>query len=172
MGSAIKGSDPSSVLPMTKKYIVNLTDEEREELSQITRTGKSPVYKVNHARILLKTDINNEAGGWSDSEICKALDVGVSMVERVRRRFVEEGLESALGRKEQLNRRRPILDGAAEAHLLAIACSQPPDGEGTWTLKLLAQKMVELEYVESVSYETVRKTLKKMNFALTNEKNG
>jgi transposase len=121
---------------------------------------------------LLKADTDNEEGVWSDSEICKALDVGVSTLERVRRRFVEEGLEAALGRGEQLNRRRPVLDGAAEAHLLALACGEPPDGEGTWTLRLLAQRMVELEYVESVSYETVRKTLKKMNCALTNEKNG
>ncbi len=157
---------------MKKKYIVALTDEEREELRQIVKKGRSPAYKVTHARILLKADINNEEGGWSDAEICKALDVGDSMVERVRRRFTEEGLEVALGRREQLNRRRPVLDGAAEAHLLALACGTPPDGEGTWTLHLLAQKMVELEYVESVSHETVRKTLKKMNCVPTKGKNG
>lgn len=157
---------------MAKKYIVSLTSEEREELNQITRTGKNPAYKVNHARILLKADINNDGGGWSDREICEALDVSESTVERVRRRLVEEGLAAALGRKEQLNRRRPVLDGEAEAHLLALACGNPPEGEGTWTFRLLAQKMVELEYVESVSYETVRKTLKKMSCALTNEKNG
>ncbi len=152
--------------------IVALTDEEREKLKQITRTGKSPAYKVNHARILLKAATNNDEGGWNDSEICKALDVGVSTVERVRRRFVEEGIEAALGRKEQRNRRKPVLDGVAEARLIALACGDPPDGQGSWTLRLLAQKMVELEYVESVSYETVRKTLKKTNYDLTSEKNG
>jgi transposase len=157
---------------MTKKYKVALTDEEREELKQVTRTGKTPAYKVNHARILLKADINNPEGGWNDADICKAFDVGVSMVERVRRRFVEEGLPGALGRKEQLNRRAPVLDGEAEAHLIALACSKTPDGQGTWTLRLLAQKMVELEYVESVSHETVRKTLKKMNCVLTSRNNG
>jgi transposase len=163
---------PNREWTMTKKYIVALTDEEREKLKQITRTGKSPAYKVNHARILLKADINNEEGGWNDSEICKACDMGVSTVERVRRRFVEEGIEVALRRKEQLNRRKPVLDGVAEAHLIALACSDPPSGQGTWTLRLLAQKMVERSYVKSVSYETVRKTLKKTNYDLTNTKSG
>jgi hypothetical protein len=113
---------------MTKKYIVALTDEEREKLKQITRTEKNPAYKVNHARILLKADNNSDDSGWNDSEICKGLDVGVSTGERVRRCFVEFGIEAALQGKEQLNRRKPVLEGVAEAYLIALTCSDPPDG--------------------------------------------
>ncbi len=167
-----KGGKTLTSTPMAKKYKVTLSDEEREELKQITRTGKSPAYKVTHARILLKADINSDEGGWKDADICEALDIGVSTVERVRRRFVEEGLVAALERKKQINRREPALDGEAEAHLIALACGKPPNGQGTWTLRLLAQKMVELDYVESVSHETVRKTLKKMNCVLTSKNNG
>ena len=146
-----------------KKYIISLTSEEREELEQLTKTGKAAAYKVNHARILLKSDINQEGGGWIDAAISQALDISVSTIERVRQRFVEQGLEEALGRKKQKRRKAPRLDGDQEAHLLAITCSEPPEGHGHWSLRLLAERMVELEYVETVSHETVRQTLKKMN---------
>lgn len=155
-----------------KKYLVALNDEEREELRRITKTGKSPAYRVNHARILLKADLNQVDGGWSDRAISQALEVGVSMVERVRRRFVEEGMEFALGRKEQVKRKAPCLNGEQEAHLIALACGDTPSGQGRWTMRLLASMMVELEYVESVSHETVRKTLKKMNCDLGNKNVG
>jgi len=148
---------------MKKKYIVALKEEEREELRQITKKGKSPAYRVNHAYILLKADSNQKDGGWNDREISEALGLGHSTIERVRQRFVEEGMESALGRKEQAKSKAPSLNGEQEAHLIALACSQPPSGQGRWTLRLLAEKMVELSYVASVSHETVRKTLKKMN---------
>lgn len=144
-----------------KKYIVTLTDGERAELNALARTGKAAAYKITHARILLKADAAPGGPGCQDQEIADALDVGTATVERLRRRFVEEGLEAALGRKKQANRRPPILDGAAEARLVALACSAPPLGRACWTLRLLADRLVELEVVPAVSYETVRRTLQK-----------
>jgi transposase len=144
-----------------KKYIVTLTDDERGELSELARCGKAAAYKITHARILLKADASEGGPAWQDQEIADALDVGTATVERLRRRFVEDGLEAALGRKKQLNRRPPVLDGAAEARLVALACSAPPEGRACWTLRLLADKLVELEVVGAVSYETVRRTLQK-----------
>ena len=149
-----------------KKYIVFLTPEERQELKQLTKTGKNPAYKVNHARILLKADINQSQGGWTDSEIGESLDIGHATIERVRQRFVEEGLESALNRRKQQKRRRKIIDGEKEAYLIALACSETPAGKSNWTLQMLADKMVELNYVEQVSTETIRQTLKKTNLNL------
>ena len=157
-----------------KKYIVSLTPEERQELEQLTKKGKNPAYKVNHARILLKADINQSQGGWTDREIGESLDIGHATIERVRQRFVEEGLESALNRRKQQKRRRKIIDGEKEAYLIAIsrrsasrrACSETPCGKSNWTLKMLADKMVELNYVEQVSTETIRQTLKKTNLNL------
>ena len=144
-----------------KKYIVTLTDDERAELSALARSGKAAAYKITHARILLKADAAPGGQGWQDQEIADALDVGTATVERLRRRFVEEGLEAALGRKKQLNRKQPLLDGAAEARLVALACSAPPEGRACWTLRLLADRLVELEVVPAVSYETVRRALQK-----------
>jgi transposase len=144
-----------------KKYIVSLSLEEREELERITRKGKAPAYRINHAQILLKADINQAGGGWTDAAISQALDISVTTIERIRQRFVEQSLEQALGRKEQPRRKARRLDGEQEAHLVALACSEPPDGQGRWSLRLLAQRLVELEYVETVSHETVRQTLKK-----------
>ena len=149
-----------------KKYIVSLTASERTILEQLTKKGKTAAYKMNHARILLKADINQEGGGWTDSKISESLNIGHATIERVRQRFVEEGIESALNRREQKNRRRKIIDGEKEAYLIAIACSQTPTGKSNWTLKMLADKMVELNYVEQVSTETIRQTLKKMNSSL------
>ena len=144
-----------------KKYIVCLTSVEREVVEKLTTTGKAPAYKVNHARILLKADTNRVDGGWTDESISIALDISVATIERVRQRFVETNLETALSRQVQQNRKVRRLDGEQEAHLIAITCSDPPEGSARWSLRLLADRMAELEYVESVSYETVRQTLKK-----------
>ena len=144
-----------------KKHIVTLSDDERAGLTELARCGKAAAYKITHARILLKADAAPGGPGWQDEQIADALDVGTATVERLRRRFVEEGLQAALGRKKQLNRRPPVLDGAAEARLIALACSAPPEGRACWTLRLLADGLVELEVVPAVSYETVRRTLQK-----------
>jgi transposase len=145
-----------------KKYRVTLTEEEREQLEQLIRRGKGAARKLLHARILLKAD---ERVGWSDDRISDALEVSLSTIGRVRERFVEEGVEAALARKAPNRVYQRRLDGVQEAHLVALVCSPPPEESGRWTLKLLAEKMVELEYVESVSKETVRQTLKKMNLS-------
>jgi transposase len=145
-----------------KKYKVTLTEQEREELGQLISKGKGAARKLLHARILLKAD---SQVGWKDQAISDALEVSLSTIERVRERFVEDGLEVALERQAPRRVYRRKLDGQQEAHLVALVCSQPPEERGRWTLKLLAQKMVELEYVESVAPETIRQTLKKMNLS-------
>jgi transposase len=149
-----------------KKYIVSLTLSERHFLEQLTKKGKIAAYKMNHARILLKADINQQKGGWTDSQIGESLDMGHATIERVRQRFVEQELESALNRQEQKNRRPKIIDGEKEAYLIALACSETPAGKNNWTLKMLADKMVELKLVEQVSTETIRQTLKKTSLSL------
>ncbi len=149
-----------------KKYIVSLTPSERHFLEQLTKKGKIAAYKMNHARILLKADINQKEGGWTDRQIGESLDIGHATIERVRQRFVEEGIESALSRREQKKRRSKIIDGEKEADLIAIACSETPAGKNNWTLQMLADRMVELNYVEQVSTETIRQTLKKTNLSL------
>ena len=149
-----------------KKYIVTLTPEERSLLEELTKKGKAAAYKVNHARILLLADSNRLEGGWKDEAISQALNISVATIERVRQRLVEEGLESALSRRSQENRKPRRLDGEQEAHLIALTCSEPPMGQGRWTMRMLAERMVELGYVEAVSHETVRQTLKKTNLNL------
>lgn len=151
--------DPN--LMAKKKYIVSLSPEERATLEQLTTTGKAPAYKMNHARILLKADTTQEGGDWTDEAISRALDISVATIERVRQRFVETNLETALNRQVQQHRTPRRLDGEQEAHLIAITCSEAPEGYARWSLRLLADRMVELEYVESVSHETIRQTLKK-----------
>ena len=151
---------------MVKKYHVGLTEEEQEELNALVSKGRAAAYKQTHARILLLSDENQADGPMMDQEIGQALRVGTATVERVRRRCVEEGVKAALERKRQLNRRRKKLDGQGEAHLMALACSQPPEGRVSWTLQLLADGLVEREIVESISTETVRRTLKKTNSSL------
>lgn len=148
---------------MSKKYIVSLTPFERQTLEQLTKTGKAAAYKINHARILLKADTHQEQGGWIDEAISKAVDISIPTIERVRRLFVEQGMEAALTRQPPRNTKPRILDGEQEAYLIALTCSQPPQGQARWTLRLLADRMVELGYVESVSHETVRQVLKKIN---------
>jgi transposase len=146
---------------VAKKYIVALTAEERSELEKLTRTGKTAAYKINHARVLLKADRNQAGGEWKDREISEALNISIATIERIRERAVLEGITVAVNRKEQIRRRARIIDGEQEAHLIAIACSQAPIGKSNWTLQMLADKMVELNYVEQVSTETVRQALKK-----------
>jgi transposase len=146
---------------MAKKYRVRLQAEERDQLESIVKRGKEAARKRMHAHILLKADEGEFGSCWKDREIAKALDVSVMTVERVRERLVMQGLESALNpvKVDRSGQRR--LDGEQEAHLIALACSEPPEGRVRWTLQLLADKMVELEYVDSLSDETVRRTLKK-----------
>jgi len=151
---------------MKKKYVVTLTQEERGELQALISRGRGAARKLTHARILLKADAGEWGPGWSDAAIAEGLEVGRATVERVRTQLVEEGLETALeGRKSRREYRRK-LDGDAEAHLVALACGEAPEGYSRWTLRLLADRMVALEYVDGVSYETVRRTLKKTRLSL------
>ena len=145
-----------------KRYKVTLTKEERQQLRALVTAGKAAAAKLTRARILLKADASPGGPAWTDQRIVEALDVGVATVERIRQRFVEEGMDAALSRKPQARPSRPPkLDGRAEARLVALACSAPPEGRREWTLQLLADKLVELKVVESVSDETVRRVLKK-----------
>ena len=145
---------------MNKRYIVRLTDDERAELEEVVRKGRAPAYRVKHANVLLSVDAGGRA--WSDERTAEAFRCHHSTVGAVRQRFVEQGLEAALNRKKQcVPSRTPILDGEGEARLIAISCSEPPAGRSRWTLKLLADKLVELNVVESISDQTVRRTLKK-----------
>lgn len=145
-----------------KKFKVTLTADERQTLRDLIAAGKAAARKLTHARILLKADASDDGLHWPDWKIADALEVHVSMIERVRQRFVEEGFDAAIERKKRLTPPRPAkLDGRAEARLIALACSQPPEDRATWTMQLLADKLVELEVVESISDETVRKVLKK-----------
>lgn len=154
-------SDLCRLVMPKKKYIVSLTSPERKQLEALITKGKSPAYKLNHARILLKADISQPQGGWTDSAISQALDISVSTIERVRCRLVEEGLEAAIGRQKAQRTKPRRLDGRQEAHLVALSCSDAPEGAARWSLRLLAECMVELEVVETLSHETVRQTLKK-----------
>ena len=141
-----------------KKYIVDLTPDEREHLLQLIRRGKPSARKVARARILLKA-----ADGFTDDLIASALDVGVATVERTRKRFVEEGL-GALNERPRPGA-RPKLEGKQQAHIIAIACSKPPEGHTHWTMRLLAGKVVELGFADSFSHEAVRRMLKKTNLS-------
>jgi transposase len=144
---------------------VSLTAEERQSLEEIIYTGKRAAATMNHARILLKADTQQPQGSWRDQDIKAALDISIRTIERVRQRFVEEGLEAALKPRPGRGRKRKI-DGAAEAHLVALRCSEPPLGRGRWTLRLLAERMVELDYLDELSHESVRQVLKKTNYSL------
>jgi transposase len=145
-----------------KKYLVTLTPEEREQLAGLLSAGKRSALTLTRARILLKADQADGGPAWPDERIAEALDCGQRTIERVRQRFVERGLETALSRKPQDRPSRPRkLDGRAEARLIALACSPPPGGRAAWTLQLLADKLVELRIVDAVCDETVRRVLKK-----------
>jgi len=146
-----------------KTFQVQLSLAERTRLQALVSNGSTTAHTYIHARILLKADQGSDGPGWTDAMICSALDVGMSTVARVRQTAVQHGLDAALQRKLPKRIYTRALDGAAEAHLVALTCSTPPEGAGRWTLRLLAERMVELDYVEAVSHETVRQTLKKTN---------
>ncbi len=147
---------------MNTKHRVTLTERERASLGRRIAAGTAPAHDLLHARILLKADQADGGPAWPDHRIAEALEVSVATVERVRQRLVEHGLDAALRRKEQDRPSRlPVLDGRAEARLIALACSAPPKGRKAWTLRLLADRLVELEVVEAVAPETVRQALKK-----------
>ena len=146
---------------MRKSYVVVLSLEERDRLEKLISTGRTSSKRQVQARILLKADASEAGPAWSDEQIGEALEISVSTVARLRRRSVEQGLAAVLDRGVVRRPSRRRLDGEQEARLLAVACSTPPEGRVRWTLRLLADKMVELEVVESISYETVRRTLKK-----------
>lgn len=144
-----------------KVYIVELSEPERSYLETLVSKGKAAARKITHGRILLGSDSGPGGPGWTDQQIVEAIGVSRLTAERVRKRFVMEGLEAALNRKRQKNRKPKKIDGAVEAHLIAVACSKPPEGRARWTLKLLAGRLIELELVDAVSRETVRQALKK-----------
>lgn len=146
---------------MRKSYVVVLSPEERDRLEKLISTGRTSSKRQIHARILLKADTSEAGPAWPDEQIGEALEISVSTVARVRKRSVEQGLAAVLDRGVVRRPSRRRLDGEQEARLLAIACSTPPEGRARWTLRLLADKIVELEVVESISHETVRRALKK-----------
>jgi hypothetical protein len=147
---------------IVKKYVVNLSEEERSRLDEFIRRGKRAAQLLTRARILLKADISESGEGWSDSRIAEALDTSIPTVERTRRQLVEEGFEAALTRKYNPQSARPrIFDGVAEAKLIALTCGPAPAGYAKWSLRLLEQKVVELHIVEGASDNTIGRTLKK-----------
>lgn len=147
---------------MRKKHVVQLSPEEREGCMALVRSGAAPARTLMHARVLLKADSGPEGPGWTDAGIAEAVDVSMVTVAKMRQRFVTEGLEATLSHYRGPNREYPRkLDGRQEAHLLALAHSAPPEGHKQWSLRLLADRMVELEYVDSLSHMTVARTLKK-----------
>ena len=151
---------------MNRKYIIELSDGERQQLEQFLSSGIAPVRMQTRARILLKSDSWEGSPNWSYEQLCAAFDVTETTVARVRRDFVEGGLERALARKKPEREYERCLDGRAEAHLIALACSAAPQGYERWSLRLLQKRFVQLGYVEQVSHETIRTTLKKMNLSL------
>lgn len=145
-----------------KKYVVRLSADERSYLDEFIRKGKRPAQLLTKARILLKADVSGSGEGWSDSRISEALDTSIATVERTRRQLVEEGFDAVLTRKYNPNCARPrIFDGEAEAKLIALTCGPAPAGHARWSLRLLEEKVVELQIVESASDNTIGRTLKK-----------
>jgi transposase len=149
-----------------KIYKVTLTKEERKELTALVNKGKGQARRLRRARILLMADEGQENGGWKDADIAKALGAHARTVERTRQKCVEMGIEAALNHTKPKKTRSKVLDGEAEARLVQLACSEPPDGRESWSMQLLADKLIEIEVVETISKETVRTTLKKMNLSL------
>lgn len=145
------------------KYAVSLTEAERARLRTLIGCGEGPARMLGHARILLKADQGEGGAAWTDAAIAGAVEVHPTTVARVRRTYVETGLAAALARKAPDRVYPRVLDGAAEAHLIAVACTTPPTGRERWTLRLLADALIRLEVVETVSYETVRRTLQQTN---------
>lgn len=159
-------------MPRNFRYTVRLNSAERQGLIDLVTTGKRAASTITRARILLKADIGREGEAWDDEQIADALDTSLSTIHRVRQAFVEEGLEEALYRKKPTGRQYRKLDGDQEARLIAVACSKAPEGRSRWTLRLLADKLVELQVVESVSPECVRTTLKKTTLSRGCRSNG
>jgi len=145
---------------MNTKYPVTLKEEQRQHLEKLTSSGKVPARQMKRAQILLKSDVQTN---WSYEQIKEAFDVSASTVAAIRRAFVEQGLEAALQRKKPGREYEHVLDGEGEAHLIALACSEPPKGRTHWSLRLLQDRFVKLGHVDSISYETIRRVLKKTN---------
>jgi transposase len=152
---------------MKKKYPVNLSETQRDDLKRLIASGTAPARKLTHARILLKADEGPEGDGWVDERIAEAVESSQPTVSRIRRQYFEEGLDAALNRRPPKRQYHRKLDGEQEARLVALACSEPPGGRARWSLRLLADKLVELEVVEDISHQTVRRTLKKTNSSPT-----
>ena len=146
---------------MRQKYQVTLTPEQRSQLQQLISGGTAAARTLTHARTLLKADEGEDGPAWTNAAITQALEIGELTVTRIRKRFVEGGLDAALHRKEQAKRKARKLDGQQEAHLIALACGAAPEGHDRWSLRLLAGKMVELGHVDEVSHETVRQALQR-----------
>jgi transposase len=147
-------------------YKVTLTKEERDQLTEMTRTGTHAARKIIHALILLNVDRGSHNESQINEDICKVLKIGMRTIDRVKKRFVEEGFNAALKMAPTSRIYDKLVDGDMEAHLIALACGEPPKGFARWSLRLLADKLVELRYAEDISYETVRRTLKKTNLSL------
>jgi poly-gamma-glutamate capsule biosynthesis protein CapA/YwtB (metallophosphatase superfamily) len=159
--------------PAVKKYVVELSDEERQRLNALIQKGKGPVRQVLKARILLKADASKAGEAWSDGQIAEALDTSIDTVARTRQQLVQGGIDAALTDKHSPNSaRRRIFDGEAEAKLIALACSPPPKGRVRWTLTLLETAVVELNIVERASDNTIGRTLKKTRSSPTCSSNG
>jgi hypothetical protein len=155
------------------KYVVRLTTEERKELEEMIRTGRQAAYRLLKARILLKADVSSDGPGWEDARIAEAFETSPSTVFRTRRQLVEQGLEAALARKVPVSLSQPrIFDGQAEAKLIALACSEPPEGYTHWSLRLLEKRVVELGIVERASDTTIQRTLKKTRLNRTGTDTG
>jgi transposase len=159
---------------MKKKYLVELSEQQREYLHKLISSGSAPARKLHRARILLKADIGKHAEpqALSDRQIARMIESSIATVQRARERFYEGGLEAALERSKPDRVYKRSLEGRAEAHLIALACSEPPQGRDRWSFRLLADKAVEFGFVESISHETVRKTLKKTASSLTSSSSG
>ncbi|MCK4415397.1 MAG: helix-turn-helix domain-containing protein [Candidatus Eisenbacteria sp.] len=150
-----------------KKYLVELTSEERSQLREIIDAERMAAHKRRHARMLLKLDQGPDGPGWSDAQVAAAFDCTARSAERLRRRLVERGLDAALEHGNRGSYRARALDGVAEAHLIALACGDAPEGRNRWTVRLLADQMVSLGLVESCSKSSVHRVLKKTSSSLT-----
>ena len=156
-----------------KKYVVKLSEDERNQLNEMIRKGKSSARRLMKARILLKADVSEGGEGWSDSRIMDALETSATTVYRTRQQLVEEGFEAVLSRKQRASPPvPPIFDGEKEAKLIALACSQPPKGRARWTLRLLEDKVVELSIVDRASDSTIGRVLKKTRSSLISRNSG
>ena len=150
---------------MNKIYFVKLTNKQRQHLEKLISSGIAPARTITRAHILLKTDCSPDGPNWTYAQTSEALNVTVVTISKIFKRFVESGFEAALYRKKPDREYKRRLDGEAEAHLIAMVCSQPPEGYKQWSLRLIRDRFVELNYVDSISHETIRTTLKKMNLS-------